>query len=353
MLGQKNKSGFILIIVAVIVAIGGFMGYRALQDESDVNARTIETADKMDIDTPVVAESTEAEKVSADTTEQAEQNKTLSSDGEINVEPGNPVVARVDGKEITRVDVYRFIQTMPANMQQLPATQIYPIAMDQVINTRIVQNEADNADIQNSEEFKREVDIAKQQIVRNLYLQNAVDKKISDKMVKKAYDDYVKKIPDVEERRARHILVETEEKAKAVLAKLKTGEKFEALAQSLSIGPTGPKGGDLGYFAKNEMVPEFAEAAFKMKKGDVSEAPVQTQFGWHVIKVEDTRQRPKPTMEQMRPVLQAELRRTALDDLLKDLRKDVKIEQFDINGKPLREGADATGLVLDNNKKSN
>ena len=263
----------------------------------------------------------------------------------INVEAGNPVVAKVDGKDITRSDVYRFIQTMPANVQQMPAVQIYPMAMEQVINTRIVQTQAEQAKIEDTPEFKVELDIAKQQIARNLYLQTQVDAKISEKDIKKAYNVYAKKVPDVEERRASHILVETEEKAKAVLDKLNNGGVFAELAKSLSTGPTGPKGGDLGYFAKEEMVPEFAKAAFAGTKGTTVSTPVKTQFGWHVLQVVDVRQRPKPTLEQMTPTLRADLNRTTLETLLKDWRDGAKVEQFDINGKPLKKGANAIGLV--------
>jgi len=239
-----------------------------------------------------------------------------------------------------------FIQTMPQNIQQMPATAVYPMAMEQVINTRIVQNKANSADVTSSEEYKQELEMAKQQIARNIYLQQEVDKKISEGDLKKKYKEYIKEIPDVEERRARHILVETEEKAKAVVDKLnQDGSNFADLAKSLSVGPTAPKGGDLGYFAKSEMVPEFANAAFGMEKNSVLKTPVKTQFGWHVIQVVDVRQRPKPAFEQMQPLLVAEMRREALDGLLKKWRKGVEVEQFDINGKPLKKGADATGLT--------
>jgi len=190
-----------------------------------------------------------------------------NTDG-IQVEPGNPVVAKVDGKEIMRADVYRYIQTMPANVQQMPAVHVYPMAMEQVINTRIAQSKANDAKIEETDEFKREMEMAKQQLARNLYLQQQVSAKISDGDVKKAYKDYLKKIPDVQERHARHILVETEDKAKAVIEKLNKGGDFQALAKELSTGPTGSKGGDLGYFSKEEMVPEFSNAAFGMKKAN-------------------------------------------------------------------------------------
>lgn len=353
MAGKKNNNAIIGSVVAVVIILAA-AGYFFTKDSGAPAVEgQIENTANVDMDSPEVADAaTEEEGSDPAEVETAAGNATavvnpMNPDGdtELVVEPGNPVVAVVDGKEITRVDVYRFIQTMPAQMQQLPASAIYPMAMEQVINTRIVQNKADSADITDSEEFKHEMDIAKQQIARNIYLQKEVDSKISEGKIKKAYDEYVKKIPAVEERRASHILVETEDKAKEVIEKLNAGEKFEDLAKSLSVGPSAPNGGDLGYFAKTDMVPEFSNVAFGMSEGDVVDAPVKTQFGWHVIKLVDVRERAKPTLEQMKPMIQAELRREVLDELLSEWREDVKVEKFDINGKPLKKGADASGLV--------
>lgn len=349
-LGQKSGLGMILLVLAVVVvAAGGYYAMNKAPSAEDINQVTQNSIDNVNMNVNQV--DTDAN-LKSDTISVAPKGKDKSAaataameNSEIQVEQGNPVVARVDGKEITRVDVYRFIQTMPQQMQQMPAVQVYPIAMEQVINTRIVQNKANAADVTNSEQFKLEMEMAKQQIARNLYLQEQVDKKISEGKLKKLYNEQIKEIPDIEERRARHILVDTEDKAKAVVKKLATGEKFEDLAKSLSMGPTGKNGGDLGYFGKADMVPEFADAAFQMEKNSILETPVKTQFGWHVIQLVDIRQRPKPTFEQVEPMLRAEARREALDDLLQDWRKDAKIEQFDINGKPLKDGANATGLI--------
>ena len=225
---------------------------------------------------------------------------------------------------------------MPQNLQQLPAATIYPLALEQVVNMRLVQNKAEAANLAESEEVKKELVMAKQQIIRNLYLEEQVDKKISEGNLKKAYKELTSKIPDVKQRRASHILLENEEKAKEVIQKLNDGADFAKLAAEMSTGPTGPKGGDLGFFAKEEMVPEFASAAFEMKKGAVSKTPVKTQFGYHVIKVTDVRDQPKPTFAEVRPSLEAEERRKILDGLVQKWRKNAKIEQFDINGKPVK-----------------
>ena len=340
---KKNNKGILfgvigLIVVAVVAAFVFLKG----------DTETAESSAQTAVVTPVeeaVPENGAAEETSnSESAVQAATEAVDVGDG-IKVEPGNPVVAKVDGKEITRVDVYRFIQTMPANIQQLPATAVYPMALEQVVNTRIVQNKAEESNVEETDEFKLELEMAKQQLERNVYLQNQVDKKITDGKLKSAYNEYIKKVPDVEERRARHILLEDESKAKAVIEKLNTGGEFEALAKELSVGPTAPKGGDLGYFADGEMVPEFSKSVFSMSKGDVTEAPVKTQFGYHVIKLEDVRKRPKPTMEQLTPALEAEMRRELLTEMMQDWRKSAKIEQFDINGKPLKEGANALGIV--------
>ncbi len=346
MSGQKKKTPLITMLAAVGLLAAGAIAYFT-KGSSDSGADNVVAQQESATSTVETAAGTPAAVTDPKEAAKELENKAAAAveNGGINVEPGNPVVAKVDGKDITRTDVYRFIQTMPANVQQLPAVQVYPVAVEQVINTRIVQTQAEKDNISESDDFKRELEIAKQQLTRNLYLQKQVDAKITDKMVKKAYDDYVKEIPDVKERRASHILVETEDKAKAVIEKLNKGGKFEELAAELSIGPTGAKGGDLGYFAETEMVPEFAKAAFAMKKGAIIDKPVKTQFGWHVIKLVDIRDRVKPTLEQTEPSLRAELSRTALDELLVKWRKGAKVEQFDINGKPLKEGANAIGIV--------
>ncbi len=354
---QKKKTPLIAIVAAVLLVAAGTTAYFVQKSPNTSDAdqvASVSTEDQAGTGDEKVAAVDTAAGNSSDSRKNRNDNRknveatvpqpAINAEG-IQVEPGNPIVAKVDGKEITRTDVYRFIQTMPQNVQQLPAVSVYPIAMEQVVNTRIVQTQADKADIEQTPEFKREIEVVKQQIARNLYLQKQVDAKIKDNMIKDEYKKYSKNIPAVEERNARHILLKTEDKAKAVLEKLNKGGKFEELAKELSVGPTAPKGGDLGYFAKTEMVTEFSDAVFGMKKGETLKKPVKTQFGWHVIKLVDVRERAKPTLEQMTPAIRAELSRKVLDNLIKEWRKDAKIEQFDINGKPLKAGANAIGII--------
>ncbi|NCO03028.1 MAG: rotamase [Alphaproteobacteria bacterium] len=347
-MAQKNKNtGLMAIIAVVIIAAGGLMAYMSQKvEKTDAPETQVEADAPMSDDGTTAEVDTAAGEEKAETANAAQEDTTPQQQEQgVVVEPGNPVVAKVDGKDITRVDVYNFIKAMPQNMQQLPAQMVYPLALEQTINTRIVQNKADEANLQDDPEVVKQVEMAKQQIARNIFLQRQVEGKITQDKVKKAYDDFIKKQPSVEERKASHILVASEDEAKAAIKRLEEGADFAELAKELSTGPTGPNGGDLGYFGVNDMVSEFATVAFSLDKGEYTKEPVKTQFGYHVIKMVDSRTKPNPTLEELAPSIEAELRRAALEDMVAQWREKVEIEQFDINGKPIKEGANAFGQV--------
>ena len=156
----------------------------------------------------------------------------------------------------------------------------------------------------------------------------------SDQALKKYYDEQIGQVKPVEEVRARHILVEGEEDAKKIATRLKGGEDFAKIAKEVSKDPgSGAEGGDLGFFTKDRMVPEFAEAAFAMKPGEVSQ-PVKSQFGWHVIKLEERRQKPLPTFDQVKDRIAQALAAKAQTDYLQGLRASAKIEKTEEPKKP-------------------
>ena len=162
-----------------------------------------------------------------------------------------------------------------------------------------------------------------------LFLRDLAKKSVTDDAMHKVYDDAVKQMTPEEEVHARHILVEKEDDAKAIAAQIKGGADFATLAKEKSIEPGAKEsGGDLGFFAKEQMVPEFADAAFKLEKGKVSD-PVKTQFGWHVIKVEEKRTKPVPSYDQVKDQLQTFVVRKAQSDLVAKLRASAKIERTD------------------------
>jgi len=343
---NKNSMIIIAVLAVIVIAVGAIFVISPKLQKGASNA-----ADQAANGMAAAAGDESGADTGDSETEQAQSADSQSGTfNGVEVEPGNPVVATVDGRDITRVDVYRYIQAMPANVQQLPAAQVYPLALQQVINTRLIQNKAEDADLENDPEVQQQLDMAQQQIIRNVYIQRKVDEQITEDKLQKEYKEYLKELPEVEERKARHILVESEEKAKELISQLEEGAKFGDLARENSVGPTASEGGELGWFAKEDMVPEFADVAFNMDKGKYTKAPVQTQFGWHVILIEDIRDRPAPSFEEMKPMLQVQLRREILEDMLADWKDNAEIEQFDINGDPIEPAA---GGNSDQNPESN
>lgn len=252
----------------------------------------------------------------------------------------DPIVAKVDGSNVLRSDVMEFMENLPPQMKQLPAETLFPMVLEQVINGKIVEEKADKTDVSNDPEVAKRLAEAKEQITRAVYVEKEIEKNLSADRVQKAYDKFVAEQGNVEEVRARHILVPTEAEAKDIIKKLDGGAKFEDLAKELSKDDSNKaSGGDLGYFTKDTMVKEFADAAFSMKKGDVTQTPVKTQFGYHVIQVEDKRNRPVPQMAEIKPMLEAQERREILAELLKDWRQGATVETFDMNGKPVAKEA--------------
>lgn len=333
----KSNLPIIVGVVALLAILGGAGYYFSKNMTKDAS----ETASAASTVAPSSssANSGEPPATAEETEETTKAAQAAGSFNGVDVKPGNPVVATVDGKDISRVDVFRYIKMMPANIQQLPPTAVYPLALEQVINTRVVQNKAEGSDLENDPEVQAQIAMAKQQIIRSIYVQREVDKKISDSEVKAKYEETVGKSPDVEELKAAHILVAEKADAEKLIKELKGGADFAKLAAENSGDPGNKdKGGELGWFAKADMVPAFSEAAFNIKKGEISDEPVQTQFGWHVIKVEDRRTRAKPTLEEVKPMLMTELRREKLEGMLEKWREAAKIEKFDINGNPAKDG---------------
>jgi len=159
-------------------------------------------------------------------------------------------------------------------------------------------------------------------------LQQEAKTALTDEALRQTYDEAVKSMSGQEEVRARHILVESEDEAKAILEQLKGGADFATVAKEKSKDPGAAEGGDLGYFTKDQMVPEFADVAFKMYPGQLSN-PVKTQFGWHVIKVEDKRTRQPPEFEKVKDQIEAYLARKAQSDFITKLRQSAKVERLD------------------------
>jgi len=248
---------------------------------------------------------------------------------------GDPVVARVNGTEIHRTEVTAAIATLPEQYRQLPADMLFASILGQMIDRQLLSTAAEQAKLGDDAEVKKRLAQARDRVLQEVYLTREVEKGLTDERLKAQYQKMLKDQPAGEEVHARHILVDSEDKAKALIAKLEKGESFEELAKANSTGPSANNGGDLGYFSKEQMVPEFADAAFAMKPGEVSKVPVKTQFGWHIIKVEDRRTTPPPKFEDTREELRKQVAQELVTDLIAKLRKGAKVEQFNADGSPM------------------
>ncbi|PZP55793.1 MAG: hypothetical protein DI586_05690 [Micavibrio aeruginosavorus] len=254
----------------------------------------------------------------------------------------NPVVGTVDGVNILRSEVVAFMRNFPPQMQQMPVEQLFPIALEQVVTAKVVDARAAKvSELQSDAEVMKRLAEAKIQIVRTVYLEKEIEKLLTPERTQKAYDKFKAEQGKIEEVHARHILVEKEETAKEIVTKLEGGAKFEDLAKEYSKDPSNKDtGGDLGYFTKETMVKEFADAAFGGKKGEVLKTPVKTQFGFHVIEILDKRNRPVPTFEEVKPALEAEERRQILNEMVEGWVKDAKVTKLNIEGKPIEKKAE-------------
>ena len=255
------------------------------------------------------------------------------------LKPGNPVVAKMKGGEVTRLDVFNFIQDLPAQTRQMPLEQLYPLALEQVINSRIIAAKTKNVNLDSDEEVKKRLAAAKTEIVRGVYIEKQVSEKISEDRLKSVYEEYVKNFPDIQDVKARHILVKEEGKAKDLIKQIEGGASFEDLAKANSTDGTAQNGGDLGYFAKTDVVPAFGDAAFALNIGEFTKKPVKTDFGYHVIKVEEKRKRPPASYDDIKPYLETQVRRQILDETIQAWRKDADIQRFDINGDAIEPSA--------------
>lgn len=186
--------------------------------------------------------------------------------------------------------------------------------------------------MENSPEYKKQLKVVKEELANKIYLEQQVDKKISQDKIKEIYQQYKSQFKPEKEVKAKHILVEDEKTANEVIAKLKKGQKFDDLAKEYSID----KASELGYFTKDVMVPEFSKAAFAMKKGQYSKAPVKTKFGYHVIMVEDTRETKPAELKQIEPQIKMQLSRQAAEEVFKDINSKTKVVKYSYDGKEIK-----------------
>jgi peptidyl-prolyl cis-trans isomerase C len=247
------------------------------------------------------------------------------------------VLATIDGAPITEDDVNVALEDIgPSLPQKLDGAERQSKVLDYLIDMRLVAKKAAADKIDTGPAFERRLAYYHDKLAMEAIFNDVATKAATDEAEHKAYDEAAKAQPPVPEVHARHILLPTEEEAKAALARVKAGEDFAKVATELSKDP-GSEGGDLGWFTKDRMVPEFADAAFKMEPGQVSD-PVKSQFGWHIIKVEGKRMKTFPTFEQIKDQAARYVVQKAQSDLIAKLHEAAKIERTDAEAKPAAPG---------------
>lgn len=238
-----------------------------------------------------------------------------------------------NGQTITKKEVDEKIKTMfggslpdgKKDFSELPK-EVKENFLKNIVVTKLVAKEVDKAKIKDREDFKNQLKEVEAQISGNMLLTDIANKAVNDAKVKETYDKIAKDYAAKQEIRARHILVKTEKEANEIIAELKKGTSFESLAKKKSLDGTKEKGGDLGYFVPDMMVKEFSDAALALKPGEYTKKPVQTEFGWHVIKVEDKRAAKVPPFQEAKPGIEQDLKQQAVREYIDKLVADAKPE---------------------------
>jgi peptidyl-prolyl cis-trans isomerase C len=245
----------------------------------------------------------------------------------------DPVVATVNGQPIYLSELEVAQQALPPQYRTMPLASVFPALLDRIADSKLVVGDARKNKIEADPTFKKRMAFVEDQVIQDYWLQREIAKRITQEKMQQRYQEKLKSMPPEEEVHARHILVATEAEAKDLLAELKKGTPIEKLAKEKSTDKaSGAEGGDLGWFKRTDMVKEFSDAAFALKKGELSETPVKTQFGYHVIKVEDRRQAPPPAFEELAEQIREDLARETVTAFIDQLRAGAKIEKFNIDG---------------------
>jgi peptidyl-prolyl cis-trans isomerase C len=250
-------------------------------------------------------------------------------------EPKDPVVATVNGDEIRLSDLRAAQAQLPEQYRDAPLEMIFQPLLDQMIDRKIAAAEARKQNLQDDPTVKRQLATAEESVLQSALWNRKIEEGLTDEKVRARYEQEIAGKPGQEEVHARHILVKTEAEANEVKEALAKGADFAKLAAEKSIDPT--PGGDLGFFPRGVMVPEFTEAAFKLKPGEISE-PVQSKFGWHVIRVEAKRDGAPPSFEESADDLRMGMAREIVAADRKRLRDAATVQTFAPDGTPLAQG---------------
>ena len=252
----------------------------------------------------------------------------------------DPVIARVNNTEIRASDLAEAAQSLPAEMRGMPPAMLYPMLLDQLVDRAAIIDLARRRGLDREPTVARQMARAQDQALQTALISRDVGPLVGETELRARYDREITGKPGEEEVHARHILLPNEADAKTVIAELKKGGDFATIAKARSTDKASGDG-DLGFFKKADMVPEFAAAAFALKPGQITDAPVKSQFGWHVIRLEARRTAPPLPFEEAYEALRTKTIQEGVEKLLQLARTGLTIEKFNIDGTPRRATDDA------------
>ena len=252
--------------------------------------------------------------------------------------PSTTVVARVDGVELHLSDLEAAQHNLPPQAQKLPLDQIYPVLLDRLVVGALLTEAGRKEHLDQDPDVQDQLRRYEDRLIQEAYLNRAIKAAETEDRLRARYQTFSKEKAGREEVHAQHILLETEAEAKSVIAELDKGADFAVLAKKYSADRSADSGGDLGYFSRGDMVPAFADAAFALAPGQYTKTPIKTEFGWHVIKVEDRRIGKPPSFEEARDELKQAIAHEVIEAKLQELRAAAQIETWGLDGKPLPTG---------------
>ena len=239
-----------------------------------------------------------------------------------------PIVANVNNEDISLETMIHAMNELPPEIQSQPFMSYYEDLLERVIDIKLFAQEGKKMKLDEEPSVRAAIDFVIEKVLMQAFLSKYVQENIKEENIKASYSNFIADETSREEIKASHILMDTESEAIDVINMLNDGDDFAELAKNKSTGPSGPSGGDLGWFKRGQMVPPFEKAAFSLNKNEITQLPVQTQFGWHVIKIFDKRIPEAPSYESMKSKLIQDLERKIVSKKIQDLRNDALIEKL-------------------------
>jgi len=246
-------------------------------------------------------------------------------------EPSSIVAAKINNHVISAQDVLNAINTLPQNVKKRPLPEIYPRIVNELINQYLITKRAYEEKIDLNTNVINLIQKSKDQILAKYWLNNFVRNETREEKINQFYDNYLKSFSGFKEANASHILVKTREEAISIIEKLNKQSIFSELARIHSTGPSGKNGGELGWFAPGQMVKGFENATFALKKGETTQEPVETKFGFHIIKLNDIRDAKPKKLDEIRENIIDQITKNSLANLEKKIRKNHEITIVDFD----------------------